>query len=209
MRYFANPSTDSVRDAMRAGLIDFIDTPAQGNKRLPGVTWCADNGCYGKGWPGEESWLHWLASVPLDDRRLCAFAVAPDVVADAQATLERSWPWLPVLRYALGYRVAFVAQDGLTVAATPWDQIDVLFIGGSTAWKLGPEARELVQAAKAHGKWIHMGRVNSWKRYNYARRLGCDSADGTTLAMFPDATLPDVLGWIGTARERPILGATA
>lgn len=35
----------------------------------------------------------------------------------------------------LGYPAALVAQDGLTDATTPWSDLDVLFLGGSTAWK--------------------------------------------------------------------------
>lgn len=41
---------------------------------------------------------------------------------------------------------------------------DVLFLGGSTAWKLGSAARRLTTEAKARGKQVHMGRVNSLKR---------------------------------------------
>ena len=45
MRYFANPSNGRVGEAMMAGLLGAIATPAQGNKidRFP--LWCADNGC--------------------------------------------------------------------------------------------------------------------------------------------------------------------
>ncbi|HEY3718317.1 MAG TPA: hypothetical protein VGL39_27660 [Jatrophihabitantaceae bacterium] len=207
---------------MTAGLLDFIDTPAQGNVRIPGVPWCADNGCFSDAYPGDDAWFAWLArNAP--DADTCRFAVAPDVVADAPGTLARSLPWLPWIRW-LGYPAAFVAQNGLTPDGVPWDEFDVLFIGGLpeclpcgyirparefklkrcphcdrrlAEWKLGAAARRLVREAKTRGKWVHMGRVNSRKRYRYAAAIGCDSADGTTLAQFPDATLPDVLSWVG------------
>lgn len=199
MRYFANPSTQKVRDAMTAGLIDCIDTPKQGNVPVEGVAWCADNGCFGKGYPGDERWFAWLESNAYRASS-CVFAVAPDVVGDAVATLERSLPWLPKIR-ALGYPAAFVAQDGLENLVIPWGDFDVLFVGGSTEWKLGAEAARIVGQAKACGKWVHMGRVNSGRRFRYAQMIGCDSADGTTLAKFPDATLPDVLAWLRGADQ--------
>lgn len=193
MRYFGNPSSELVRAAMMAGLVDQIDTPTQ-NNLLPGVVWCADNACFGSSYPGDDAWFAWLTRRAVHADR-CVFATAPDVVGDATATLARSRPWLPRIR-ALGYRAALVAQDGLEDLDVPWDAFDVLFIGGTTAWKLGGAARRLVGEAKTRGKWVHMGRVNSAKRFRYAEAIGCDSADGTTLAQYPDATLPNVLSWL-------------
>jgi len=191
MRYFANPSTPKVRDVMTAGLIDCIATPKSGKNRVPqGAAWCADNGCFGKGYPGDAEWFAWLEQHT--QRDLCVFAVAPDVVGDAVATMARSLPWLPKIR-ALGYPAAFVAQDGLEDMEVPWDEFDVLFIGGTTEWKMGTAARGLVDQAKARGKWVHMGRVNSEKRMRYADAIGCDSSDGTFIAFGPDVNLPRML----------------
>lgn len=178
---------------MTAGRLGCIDTPAQGNRPVPGAWWAADNGCFGKGYPGDEAWLAWLRDHP-GDRAHCLFATAPDVVADAAATLARSAPWLPVIR-SLGYPAALVAQDGLEALPVPWDDFDVLFIGGSTEWKLGPHAARLTRDAKARGKHVHMGRVNSARRFAYAQLIGCDSVDGTYLAFGPDTNLPNVLRW--------------
>ena len=204
MRYFANPTGDAeVRDAMLLGEIGFIDTPAQGNRRPAGVTWCADNGCFGKGYPGDVPFLAWLA-MHQPDAKACAFATAPDVVADAKATLDRSAPFLPVIR-ALGYPAALVAQDGLESVPAPWDSFDVLFIGGSTEWKLGPHARALAAEAKRRGKHVHMGRVNSLRRYRYAEAIGCDSVDGTFLTFGPATNLQRLRRWIADLDERPAL----
>jgi len=192
VRYFANPSTPEVREAMSAGLLGCIVTPKQGNLIPDGATWCADNGCFGKGYPGDDVWWKWLVARP--DRERCAFAVAPDVVADAAATLERSEPWLARIR-DLGIPAALVAQDGLEREIVPWDTFDVLFVGGSTEWKLGGAARDLVAEAKRRGKAVHMGRVNSRKRFRYADAIGCDSVDGTHIAFGPDENLPVVLSW--------------
>lgn len=208
MRYFANPSTSAVREAMATTpQLGAIATPRQGHTLTvlaAGVAWCADNGCFGTRYPGDEAWLAWLG-VLSEYSPTCAFATAPDVVGDAQATLQRSTPWLPRIR-ALGYPAALVAQDGLTPATTPWADIDALFIGGTTEWKLGPEARTLTTEAKARGLHVHMGRVNTARRYRYAAAIGCDSADGTTLAKFP-SSLPIVLGWLSHHATSPTLDA--
>lgn len=186
---------------MSAGLIDCIVTPVQGNKIPEGAWFCADNGCYGAGYPGDEEWWEWLQTKPTER---CRFAVAPDVVGDAAATLERSRPWLPKIR-SLGMPAAFVAQDGQEHLPVPWDEFDVLFIGGTTDWKLGAAVRGLVAQAKAHGKWVHMGRVNSFRRLLYADAIGCDSADGTYVTFGPDVNLPKVLRWIRRIDDHPPL----
>lgn len=204
MRYFANPSTQTVRDAMTTGLIDMIATPKQGNKLPAGVAWCADNGCFGKGYPGDDAWFAWLQSFTPEERSRCLFAVAPDVVGDAWRTHLRSFPWFAKIR-ALGYPVAYVAQNNLELHPVPWWDFDVLFIGGDTRWKLGRHARALVAEAKRRGKWVHMGRVNSARRLRYADAIGCDSADGTYIAFGPDQNLPDVLSWLRQANHQGVL----
>lgn len=176
------------------GSLGCIVTPAQGNRIPGGAVLAADNGRFGKGWPGREEFLAWLDDLsPLASR--FAFAVAPDVPFDMPATLAYSAPYLPVMR-DMGFPVALAAQNGLENMTVPWKDFDVLFLGGDTAWKLGPAARRLVADAKRHGKPVHMGRVNSLRRLRYAHHIGCDSADGTYLAYGPDINLPRLLGWL-------------
>lgn len=167
-------------------------TPAEGRQPLPGVPYGADNGRYGKGYPGDAEWFAWLGSLPRED---CLFAVAPDVVADAEATLGESLPWLSKIR-ALGFPAAFVAQDGLEYLEVPWDEFDVLFIGGTTTWKLSAQAARLAREAKDRGKRVHMGRVNSGRRKAIADLFECDTVDGTFLAFGPDVNLPRLLRWM-------------
>lgn len=200
MLYLANPCSPAVTAAMTTepGAIDGlgdIDTPAQGNARPAGIAWCADNGCYGSGWPGYEAWYAWLTRNAAD-APTCLFATAPDVVANAWATEARSRPWLPRVR-DLGDPVAYVAQDGMEYSSWDlWDEIDCLFIGGSTEWKLSPEAATLARCAASYGKWVHLGRCNSFKRYAYAwDECHADSVDGTYLTFGPDKNLPNVLNW--------------
>lgn len=111
----------------------------------------------------------------------CLFVVAPDVVADAESTGRLFREWRDQLA---GVPVAFVAQDGQRARSVPWDQFAALFIGGTTSYKLGPAAAELAADARARGKWVHMGRVNSYRRIAYARSIGCDSIDGGKWAIW-------------------------
>jgi hypothetical protein len=205
MLYFANPTGEpKVHAAMAAGEVAFIDTPHQGNHRPAGMVWCADNGCYGNAKTeakqfSEAVWWQWLVDNAAD-AGACAFATAPDVVGDAAATLARSRPWLPRIQ-ALGYRAAFCVQDGSDVFPPPWGEFDVLFIGGTTEFKLGAVARRLVDEAKDRGMWVHMGRVNGGRRWRYADAIGCDSVDGTYLKHGPSVLLPNILRW----RRQPSL----
>lgn len=192
MLYFANPCGIEVVEHMLAGTLGYIDTPLQGNRRPADVIWCADNGCFSSRF-NEEQWWRFL-EMNASDTVLCAFATAPDVVGDAGATLERSAPWLPKIR-ALGYPAAFVGQDGIEELGIPWDDFDAFFIGGSTDWKLSDHARTLAGEARERGKWVHMGRVNSKKRWKLAESWGCDSADGTFLTFGPSVNLPKLLRW--------------
>lgn len=134
-------------------------TPMMGNAPdLTRVKWCADTGCFSQPEKhDDERYLNWLDRRP---RETNVFATAPDVVADAQATWKRSQPMLWRIR-ELGYNAALVAQDGIEDMRLSWDSFDAIFIGGSTAWKLGPIAFDFGREARGRGKHVHWGRVNS------------------------------------------------
>jgi hypothetical protein len=194
----ATASGRNVCRAIQGGLLGQIVTPTAGNKVLEGADWIADNACFappGKPsqYPGDEKYLTWLQERA--HREKCRFAAAPDVVADAAATLARSAPMFGPIRN-LGYPVALVAQDGLESMTVPWNAFDALFIGGSDYWKLSTHAHRLILEAKSRGKWVHMGRVNSRKRLRSAIHMGCDSVDGGFLIPAPDENLPKLLQWL-------------
>jgi hypothetical protein len=194
--YLANP-TRTARASMTSGYLACITTPAQGNHLPPGCMIGADNGKFGKGWPGAAAWFAWLtAEIARYGADRFLFAVAPDVPMDAAATLAESRPWLARIA-ALGVKPAFAAQDGSEQPGMiPWAEIGVLFLGGSTDWKLGPAARALTAQARARSIPVHMGRVNSRRRLRYAAAIGCASVDGTFLAFAPDVNLPKLLRWL-------------
>jgi hypothetical protein len=112
---------------------------------------------------------------------LCRFVAVPDVPYDARRTLEVFDHWHQDLCH---WPLAFVAQDGQELLPIPWAKIQALFIGGSSNWKLSPHAIACIRAAKAIGKWVHVGRVNTPGRYEAFRDLGADSCDGTGIARY-------------------------
>lgn len=205
MLYFATASGPLVREAMDAGKLGQIVTPAAGNRLEAGRVWCGDNSVFGDKYPGDAEYHRWIQRFA-EHRAACRFIVAPDVVCDAAATLERSAPHFAPVR-ALGFPVALVGQNGLEDLRAPWGEFDALFIGGDDAWKEGSAARELVAEARAHGKWVHMGRVNSRRRLAYAKSIGCHSADGTYLAFGPRTNLPKLLRWLDEINGAGMLSA--
>lgn len=201
--------------------LGMMSTPDQGNRILRGVPCGYDNGAFGKGYPGDDAWWRWISSRPKECRPDALYATAPDVVhrdergevfSDFPATWARSRPYLQPLR-DLGYPAALVAGDGMEGTGwQAWDEIDVLFIGGSTAWKLGNAAREIALEAAARGKWVHVGRVNSLKRCLHARHeMGASSVDGNIIRGWPSIRLPEVRSWVDylAAADSTLLDGTA
>lgn len=116
-----------------------------------------------------------------DRRDLCRFVALPDVVGSARRTLEAFDHWHSILE---GWPRALVAQDGIENLPIPWAQIDAIFIGGTTKFKMGKDAADVIRTAKILGKWVHAGRVNTPGRLEYFDNLGADSIDGTGLARY-------------------------
>ena len=155
-----------------------------------GIPWAADNDAFG-GWTEarENAWVTMLGR--LEGLPGCRFVTCPDVVADAAGTARLFDRWEPEVRRR-GLPVGLVAQDG--ARDLPWDRLDALFLGGSTEFKLGHAAEVLAREARARGKWVHMGRVNSAQRIAYAKSIGCDSVDGQSWAKWKDRWLDWGLG---------------
>jgi hypothetical protein len=176
-------------------------------------TWAADNGAFTKARGGFSAarFRRMLALPELQthgDR--CEFVVAPDCLivhpdgtidGDARGTLEQFEPWAVEIRDR-GFPVAFVAQNGVEAMldAVPWELVDVLFIGGDTAWKLGDAARACAAEARHRGKGVHMGRVNSCRRLAAAAAILADTADGTFVRFAP-ANVGRVEEWLDKLGE--------
>ncbi len=170
-----------------------------------GRLWAADNDCY-QGLDVER-FRSMIRRIHCADCSRLLWVACPDVVSDAQATINR-WPeWFPQFA-CLELPAAFVAQDGLELIAdqVPWNDLSCLFIGGSTEWKLSEHAERFAREAKARGKWVHVGRVNTRRRMRDVLMMcSADSIDGGSFSRWPDIKIPKGLRWIREAQSQPSL----
>jgi hypothetical protein len=148
----------------------------------------------------EGLWRRQLGRLELFADR-CLFAVVPDVWGDAAATFDLFERWAPVVR-EFGFPTAYVAQDGSENYPLP--RADVLFIGGSDTWR-SAHAAAMAGRAKRAGMRVHVGRVNSLRRFHACSAFGADSCDGTHLSRRREPGqgiepgLNEIKVWIGTA----------
>ena len=129
-----------------------------------------------------------LISRNIEHKPQCLFVVVPDIVGNARRTLEiwrhrhsiiGSWP------------MAFVAQDGMEDLEVPWGELRTLFVGGGDPWKDSRASLDIVKTAKTLGKHVHVGRVNTVRRYRLFAEAGADTCDGSGVAMY-DHMLEDI-----------------
>lgn len=177
-------------------------TPMTGNLVVDDKPWAIDNGAYSKF--DEVRYVRLLERCRADGLTGCLFVVAPDVVGDAAATQKLFDVWEPRLRQ-YGFPIAFVAQDGLTVDTTPWGQMDVLFIGGSTEFKLSAVMRDIAHEATNRGIPIHAGRVNSRRRLRWARHVNARTTDGTYVSKFPKVGIKAMTTFLDDLARQPEL----
>lgn len=199
-------------------------TPENDRVIPTGVPWASDCGLRVaiSTDPAEvDRYLRWLDGL---DRTGHLFAVTPDVLGDAEACWQRSAPLLPRIR-ALGYRAAFVAQDGFDPARVDWDAFDCLFIGGKprNPRELPPNERKrlanlewkrserggyaAIAEGKRRGKWVHVGRVNGGAFLRNLAAAGADSADGTNLTW--NNLRARTLGWLDRLAVEPAMALEA
>lgn len=146
--------------------------------RDPSRPWAIDNGAFANlDIPAFQA----LLKREEHHRDRCLFVTVPDIVSSARRTLEVFEHWKGRLT---GWKLALACQDGQEHLPIPWDDIAAVFIGGSTNWKGSDHAAHIIKAAKALGKWAHVGRVNGAIRFDHFAKLGADSIDGTGIARY-------------------------
>lgn len=146
--------------------------------RDPARPWAIDNGAYAS---FDVQAFRALLLREHHHRERCLFVTVPDVVGSARRTLEVFEHWKAQLA---GWRLAFACQDGQEHLPIPWQDVAVVFIGGSTKFKTSSEVVHIVKAAKAMEKWVHVGRVNHAERWSHFEKIGADSIDGSGIARY-------------------------
>lgn len=181
---------------MKKGYYGVITSPLQNtisSAMKKGALWVGDNGAF-TGTVTDEKFEEWLEKLkPYQETNL--FIVVPDVVGNAEETIVK---YHELSGYLLqeGWKISFVAQDGIKIGQDRFfvgdgelyvdlmDDFDCLFVGGSTEFKLSTLADDCIRKAQEFGKHIHIGRVNSWRRYSHFRIMRGSSewtCDGTAI----------------------------
>lgn len=132
-----------------------------------------DNGCFVS--LDEPAFLSLLKRQE-PERERCLFVCCPDVVGNGRRTLEL---WEYRERWLKNWPKALVLQDGVEELTIPWNELDSVFVGGSTEWKMSQAVADLIKTAKILTKWVHVGRVNTASRFWHFHKLGADSCDGS------------------------------
>lgn len=205
MIYLTPPTTSAIGRIINHPHLGAIITPDSDRPSLYDLSsfrcWGADNGCFSTTSRFDDlRYMYWLLSLR-NNVSNCLFATAPDVVGDHEKTWIRSKPWLGTIK-TIGFPAGFVAQDGFDGGqVVDWEMIDVLFVGGTTSYKLGQDARTAIQKAQSLGKKVHVGRVNSRRRVEIFNSLKVDSIDGTFLIFGPDTNFPKLERWMNSANN--------
>ena len=132
------------------------------------------------------------------------------MTGDAKETIKNFRAWSQQIRMR-GFPAAMVAQDGLEdeIENIPWEDMDVLFIGGSDEFKLGKftgrqkeKWEKIWSEARRRGVPVHVGRVNSLSRLKFAESREFDSADGNFIKHGPDINAPKVGKWLKKLEQK-------
>ncbi len=153
------------------------------------VLWAADNGFFSS--QNTKAWLAWVDRFDENRERRPLFVTLPDIVGDAQRTVEL-FEYFKLRTNELPR--ALVLQDGIANVTIPWADLDAVFIGGSDRFKFSTEAIAAARTAKILGRWVHVGRVNTANRVRNWLGLA-DSIDGSGISRY-DHMLEDVLSAI-------------
>ena len=159
-------------------------TPLTNNKNWGGA-FAIDNGAYSG--LDRDAWFRLLKKHEQHKER-CMFVVIPDIVGNARRTDDLYFIITQDTRtHPYTKQWAYVMQDGHEDSRISWDAMrgKWMFIGGTNRFKDSSAAYDIVKTAKAIGDIkIHVGRVNTPKRYEVYADLGCDTCDGSGVAQY-------------------------
>jgi hypothetical protein len=189
MKFLIDTQQDTLRTRMKTSelILGQLLTPLTGYSDWGGL-YAIDNGAF-SGFPAEKFERLLKRQEAAGQLRLqdCLFVTVPDIVGNARRTLEL-WNlrerWFSDRAPHWSNRLALVAQDGLEDLEIPWREVGAIFIGGGDPWKDSRASGDIVKTAKTLGVFVHVGRVNTPKRFDHFEQLGADTCDGSGVAMY-------------------------
>lgn len=131
----------------------------------------------------------------------CLFVTCPDIPGNMRRTLEI---WRHRDRFAAGFDLCLVLQDGAEDLDIPWMETPAVFIGGIDPWKESDACADLIKTAKVFGLHVHCGRVNQIKRFGYMAQKGVDTCDGSGVARFGFHQLLQIVKENNGREQRPL-----
>lgn len=136
-----------------------------------------------------------------DAKDRCLFVTCPDIVGSMRRTLE---VWRHRERFAAGFPLTLVLQNGAEDLDIPWHETQAIFIGGVDPWKESNACRDLIKTAKVFGLHVHCGRVNQIKRFEYMAEQGVDTCDGSGAARFGFGQLLQIVSETNGKQQRTL-----
>lgn len=155
-----------------------------------GCRFMLDNGCFS----GKFEFIQWLRNIEAacEFYDQCIGVILPDAVildskgnfvkGDWLGTLHQFYAYIHILE-EYGMPAAYALQDDHPIEKVPFDDIQCLFIAGSTVYKESAQAKEIGLEAKRRGIHVHVGRVSSIRRMEICDYA--DTFDGTTFRWQP------------------------
>ena len=125
----------------------------------------------------KNTFLSFLDKWILKNKIKPQWVVVPDVVGDKEETIKSFYQWESILQ-KYNIPLALAVQDGMKKKDVP-NNISVVFVGGSTEWKV-----KTIPYWTAHFPRVHVARVNGWNRLLNSYLAGAESIDGTGFFRF-------------------------
>jgi len=163
--------------------IGILNTPYSWKNPTVIKNYAIDNGCFHQF--NEQKFFNSLNRSMSFHKPM--WVVCPDVVGCHDRTVILWLYYYPIIS-DMGFKVAFVAQDGCTPETVPKEAY-CCFIGGLDPWK-----DDNIKNFIGVREWTHVGRVNGLGRLRTCLDLGVDSVDGSGLWVNQYKKLYEILG---------------
>jgi len=165
------------------------------NSAFPWQYWALDNGAYKSYTDGVDfdktKFLKTIYEKLPKSKMSPDFIVVPDKVGAGIESLRFSLAWHSRLKYMKEYNWYLAVQDDMEFddVRKVMADFDGIFVGGTVKWKV-KTGEYWVKLAHKYNKPCHIGRVGTFKRVLWAKRIKADSIDSTNFVRNPNGFRP-------------------